>query len=134
MAISIDWGTRIVYVPKADTTLVQATPTEIRELNLNTFRLALKALEDNEQGITYPDTHTHNTEVILGGITYARVIAMINDYTVTFEDGYYAVNLIGANSNVGDVVNVNSVSVRSSNSAGLISSAAIEYSSFNGGV
>lgn len=134
MAISIDWGTRVIFVPRADMTLVQSTPTEIRELSLNSFRLELKDLEDSEEGIAHPDTHIHNTEVFLGGITFARVIQIINGYTVTFEDGQYAVNLTGANSNVGDVVNVNQVSVRSQNSAGLISSPDIEYSSFGGGV
>lgn len=134
MAISIDWPTKVINVPKADTTLVQASPTEIRELDLNVFRIALRELEDDVEGIVELQTHLHNTEVLLGGITYARVINIINGYTVTFEDGQYAVNLVGANSNVGDVVNVNQVSVRSQNSAGLISSPDIEYSSFNGGV
>jgi len=134
MAISIDWETRIITVPRADMTLIQSTPVEIRELNLNDFRLNLKDLEDGEDGIVYPDTHSHNTEVLLGGIVYARVIEIINGYTVTFENGTYAVNLVGANSNVGDVVNLNFVSIRSSNSAGLISNQAIEFSSFEGSV
>lgn len=134
MAITINWDTRVITVPRADMTLVQTLPTEIRNLDLNWFRLQLKDLEDNVDGIVYLDTHTHNTEVSLGGLTYARVIEIINNYTVTFEDGQYAVNLTGANSNVGDVVNVNQVSVRSQNSAGLISSPDIEFASFNGGV
>jgi len=121
-------------VPKADLTLIQSSPTEIREMNLNWFRLQLKDLEDSTDGIPMPDTHRHNTEVTLGSLTFARVIEIINGYTVTFENGSYAVNLVGANSNVGDKVNVNNVSVRSQNSAGLISSPAIEYASFNGGV
>jgi hypothetical protein len=53
-------------------------------------------------------------------VVLAMVIEIINGYTVTFEDGQYAVNLVGANSNVGDKVNLNDVSVRSANSAGLI--------------
>lgn len=134
MAISIDWGTQIIDVPKSATTLVQASPVEIRELNINDFRLTLKDLEDNVDGIPHLRTHNHNTEVLLGGIVYARVVEIINGYTITFEDGNYAVNLVGANSNIGDVVNLNSVSIRSSNSAGLISNQAIEYASFNGGV
>lgn len=134
MAITINWLTKVINIPKADLTLVQSTPTEIRELNLNSFHLELRDIEDSEEGIVNLKTHTHNTEVSLGGITFARVIEIINGYTITFEDGQYAVNLIGANSNVGDVVNVNQVSVRSQNSAGLISSPDIEYSSFNGGV
>lgn len=134
MAITIDWYTKVISVPKADLTLIQASPTEIRELNLNWFRLELKELEADIQGMPYVRTHNHFTEVTLGGLTFARVVEIINDYTVTFEDGQYAVNLVGANSNVGDVVNVNQVSVRSANSAGLISSPDIEYASFNGGV
>lgn len=134
MAITIDWATRIIYVPRADLTLLQSTPVEIREMDLNWFRLSLKDLEDDAIGIVFPDTHRHNTEVSLGGLIYARVIEIINGYTVTFEDGQYAVNLVGANSNVGDVVNVNQVSIRTQNSAGLISSSAIEFSSFNEGV
>jgi len=134
MAVTIDWATRIISVSKDFTDLVQTTPQEIRQLSLNTFRLALKDLEDDAEGMTFLDTHTHNTEVLLGGIVYARVVEIINDYTITFEDGQYAVNLFGANSNVGDKVNVNQVSVRTANSAGLISNQAIEYSSFGNAV
>ena len=134
MAVSINWATKVIFVPKSFMTLVQSVPMEIRSLDLNAFRMALKDLEDDAEGMTFLDTHRHNTEVGLGGLTYARVIEIINGYTVTFEDGQYAVNLVGANSNVGDCVNVNQVSVRSSNSAGMTSSPAIEYASFNGGV
>jgi len=100
-------------------TLIQSVPTEIRQLNLDTFRLTLRNLEDSEDGMAFERTHKHNTSVTVGGVTLARVIEMINGYSITFEDGQYAVNLVGANSNVGDVVNVNQVSVRSANSAGL---------------
>ena len=92
----------------------------IYELNINTFRLKLKDLEDDEAGMPFLMTHRHNTEVTVAGITLPRVVEMINGYTVTFEDGQYAVNLVGANSNVADVVNVNQVSIRPQNSAGLI--------------
>lgn len=119
MAITIDWGTKVINVPKADLTLVQASP-EVREMDLDWFRLQLKDLEDGEDGMCFPDTHRHNTEVTIAGITLARVIEIINGYTITFEDGTYSVNLIGANTNVMDVVNKNQVSTRSWNSAGLI--------------
>ncbi|HEY9703305.1 MAG TPA: hypothetical protein V6C58_12705, partial [Allocoleopsis sp.] len=131
MAITINWATKVINVPRNDLTLIQSTPTEVRELNLNTFRLILKDLEDSEQGMIFPITHNHNTSVLLGGIEYARIIEIINDYTITFEDGQYAVNLVGANSNVADRVNVNQVSVRSANSAGLIQTREIEQASFN---
>lgn len=120
MAITVNWATKVISVPKADTTLVQSSPQEIRELDLNFFRLKLRELEASAEGMPYERTHKHVTQTVLGGVTYARIIEIINNYTVTFEDGQYAVNLIGANSNVGDVVNVNQVSVRSANSAGLI--------------
>ena len=118
--ITINWQTKVISVLKSDLTLIQSTPAEIRELDINWFRMQLKDLEDSEAGMPYPDTHTHNTEIELGGTTYARFFEIINGYTVAFEDGQYAVNLVGANSNIADVTNVNQVSIRSSNSAGLI--------------
>jgi hypothetical protein len=119
MAISVNWPTKVINVPKADTTLISTSPYEIRELDINTLRLTLKDLEDDEEGQPWPTTHNHNTSVTVGGVTLARVVEIINGYTVTFEDGSYAVNLTGANSNIGDVLNLNSVSVRAANSAGL---------------
>lgn len=122
MAISINWGTKVIYVPKNDTSLVDSGPPEIRALDINIFRLALKDLEDDEEGIPYLDTHNHYPPVTVGGVTLARVVEIINGYTITFEDGSYAVNLTGANSNIADVTNLNSVSIRSANSAGLVTS------------
>jgi hypothetical protein len=133
MAISITWGTKVIYVPKADLTLIQASP-EIRELDLDWFRLELKDLEDGEEGMCFPDTHRHVTETTLAGLTYARIVEIINGYTVEFEDGQYTVNCVGANHNVSDVKVANQVSLIINNAAGLINNAAIEYASFNGGV
>ena len=120
MAISITWPTGVISVPKADMTLIQSTPIEIRELNINAFRLQLKDLEDDAVGQVWATTHNHNTTVSVGGVTLARVVEIINGYTVTFENGAYAVNLVGANSNIADVTNLNTVSIRAANSAGLI--------------
>jgi len=116
MAISIDWGTRVITIPQADLTPLGGT---LYELNANTFRLWLKDLEDDTAGMSFPDTHRHNTEVTIAGITYARTVEIINGYTVTFQDGQYRVNIIGANNNITDVLNLNQVSVVPSNSAGL---------------
>jgi len=121
MAITIDWATKIINIPKADLTLIQSTPTEIREMDVNWFRLRLKDIEDNVEGLPFTDTHRHNTQVVLAGLTLARVVEILAPYSITFENGTYAVNLVGANNNVADRTNVNNVSVRSSNSAGLIS-------------
>jgi hypothetical protein len=120
--IEIAWGQRKIIIPKLATALIQATPVEIRSLDLNEFRMALKDLEDSDEGICFPDTHKHNTTVNVGGVTLARVIEIVNNYVIEFEDGQYAVNLVGANSNIADRVLVNQVSVRSANSAGLVKS------------
>lgn len=119
MAITVNWPTKVINIPKADMTLVQTSPFEIRALDIDEFRLRLKDLEDDEEGQPWPTTHNHNTAITVGGVTLARVVEIINGYTVTFENGSYAVNLIGANSNIADVTNLNSVQVRAANSAGL---------------
>ena len=100
-------------------TLIDSDPFEVYELDIDTFRLTLKNLEDDVEGMPFLHTHNHNTTVAVGGVTLARVVEIINGYTVTFENGSYAVNLVGANSNISDVLNLNSVQVRASNSAGL---------------
>jgi hypothetical protein len=115
--ISINHATRVITIPQTDLTPVSAG---LYELDVNDFRLWLKDLEDDTDGIQIPDTHRHNTEVTLGGVTLARSVEIINGYTITFEDGQYAVRLVGANNNIADVANVNQVSIRSNNSAGLI--------------
>jgi len=133
MAITIDWPTGVISVPKADLTLIQASP-EVRQIDLNWFRMQLKDLEDSEEGMIFPYTHNHNTEVSLSGLTYARIVEITNGYTVEFEDGQYTINCVGANHNLADVKVANQVSLIVNNAAGLISNAQIEYSSFNGGV
>jgi hypothetical protein len=117
MTISINWATKVINVPKADLTNLGGG---VYELDVDWFRLQLKNIEDSEEGMNFPDTHRHNTEVTLGSLVLARVVEIINGYTITFEDGQYAVNLVGANNNISDVANVNQVSIRSSNSAGMI--------------
>lgn len=134
MAITIDWGNAIINVPRADMALVQTSPTEIRELDLNDFRTLLKALEGSQEGMGFQKILDHYTAIQVGGVDLAHVLVLLAPYTVTFEDGQYAVNLIGANSNVGDRVNVNQVSVRSANSAGLAQTKDIEFASFGSAV
>lgn len=115
--VAVNWNTRLITIGPED--LTEIGP-DLFELDVNAFRLRLKELEATVEGMPFPTTHNHNTEVTLGGLTFARLVELINDYRVEFEDGLYAVNLIGANNNLLDVLNVNSVSVRANNSAGLI--------------
>jgi len=119
VAISIDWGTSVITIPKADTTLVDAGPPEVRKYDVDAFRLALKDLEDDPAGMPYPKTHNHNAEVSVSGVLYARLVEIIPPYTVEFEDGQYVVRLFGANHNIGDVRVANQVSIVVQNSAGL---------------
>jgi len=131
MAVSVDWVTKSIFVPQSDLTNISPG---LYELDTNWFRLQLKDLEDSEAGQIWPDTHRHNTTVALGGIEYARIIEIINGYTVEFEDGQYAVNLVGSNNNIADVAIINQVSIRPNNSAGLVQTREIQYSSFQNGV
>lgn len=115
--VTINWLTRVILVPQSFLTLVSGV---IYELDVDEFRLALKDIEDSEEGMPFPDTHRHNTEVVLSGVTYARTFEIINGYTVEFEDGAYTVRCAGANHNIGDVKVPNQVSLLIGNSAGLI--------------
>lgn len=119
MAISIDWATKIISVPRADLTHLGGL---FYELDVDAFRLALKAIEDDEDGICFPSTHQHNTKVVLSGVTYASTVEIINGYTVEFEDvgSPYVVTCVGANHNIADVKVVNQVSLIIGNAAGLI--------------
>ena len=117
MAITIDWATKIINIPQDYLTDLGGG---VYELDVNTFRLDLRDIEDDEDGIPFQHTHTHNTEVTLGGLTLSRVVEIIAPYTITFENGQYAVNLVGANNNIADRTNVNQVSIRSNNSAGMV--------------
>ena len=122
MAIQVDWPNSAITVDQSDCTLVSGT---FYTLDTNVFRLALKALEDSEQGISWPRTHTHNTQVTVAGTTYVRTIEIINGYTVEFlPNTLWTCQLSGSNNNiwsVGDGVLVqNSVQVIGTNSAGYI--------------
>ena len=104
--------------------LIETVPSDIYELDLNIFRLALKDIEDSSEGMPFVRTNKHSAPTTIGSISLARVIEIINGYTITFEDDQYTVKATGANSNLADVVNQNQVSVNTANSAGLID---IEY-------
>lgn len=118
MAITVDYLTQVINVPQADLTFVSGT---LYELDTEAFRLILHGIQDSEEGIAFDDFFRHNTEVTVAGTTYARTIEIINGYTVQFEDGQYAVRLVGSNNNIFDegVLVRNQVSVIPTNSAGL---------------
>jgi hypothetical protein len=119
--ISIDWGIRRIYVPQAYLEHVTGT---LFELDTEVFREDLLLLSESEEGMPFPDTHQHYTEVTVAGVTYARFIIIINMYEIEFEDGQYSVRLAGSNNNFFDVENdilvQNQVQVIPGNAAGLI--------------
>lgn len=120
--VTIDWGnTYKIQVPQSYLTLISGT---LYELDTDTFRLDLKALEASEDGMPFPKTHDHNTEYTVAGVTYARSIEILAPYSVEFEDGAYSVRLTGSNNNIFDIQNgilvQNQVQVIPTNSAGLV--------------
>ncbi len=124
MTIAIDWAAQVISIQQVDLAFISGT---LYALDTDAFRLTLKGLEDDIDGMPFPDTHRHNTEVTIAGATYARFVEIINGYTVVFEDGQYAVRLDGSNNNIFDegVIVRNQVSIIPTNSAGLISGVSI---------
>ena len=103
--MNVDWGNKIIYIDKLDMLQVQTTPVEVRQLDLDEFRLILHDLQDNVDGIVYLHMHEHVPPKTVAGVILARVVEIVNDYTVTFEDGLYNVNIVGGNSNISDRTN-----------------------------
>jgi hypothetical protein len=118
--VFVNWLNKIITIPQAD--LIPLGGERYR-LDVDAFRLALKNIEDGEEGMSFEETHRHSTAATLSGVTYARQVEIINGYTVTFESTGtpYQVECVGANHNIADVKNVNDVSLIVGNSAGLIS-------------
>lgn len=119
MAISLIQATNRIFVPKADTTLVSASP-DIRSLDMDFFHNELRTLETIESNDVFEITHSHTPVGVLGGTTYPRRVEIIGLWQVEFEDAGlpWRVRLIGGDSNIEDVAIVNGVSVSTQNSAG----------------
>ena len=133
MPITIDWATYTINIPKTDMLLLQTTPIEVRQLDLTTFHETLRNLEDDPAGMPQPVTHNYSGPTSISGVILAQVVEILDPYTITFEDGQYAVNVVGGNSNVADKVNINNVGVRTANSAGLQDLTSLQAASFAGG-
>ena len=114
--LTVDWPNKVIFIPKSYLS-PGANPSAFL-LDINNLHLDLRHLEET-QGMAYPQTHEHNTAVEISGVNIARVVRIINGYSVTFEEGAYSVNLSGGNSNISDVANFNTVRVNSNNTAGL---------------
>ena len=121
--ITIDYSTYIINVPKLYTQFVSTDPQtglEVRSMDIVQFAKDLYDVQDNPEGAWATTAYEYTAPKDVGGVQLAPVVLILSPYIITFEDGQYAVNLAGANSNIADVSNVNQVSIRSFNSAGLI--------------
>lgn len=122
MAISIDYGnTDIITVELADLTLVSGT---FYTLDSNAFRLTLKDIEDDENGIVFPDTHRHVDSDTIAGATDAKKVIILSPYSVEFPDSQITVQITGTNNNIHDVgdgkLQQNQAQIIPSNSFGLV--------------
>lgn len=120
MALSINWVTKRITIPKADLALVSGT---LYQHDTHAFMLAVRALEESEAGMVHPKIIDHNTEYTVAGVTYARKVEIVNGYSVEYENGTYSVRLSGSNNNIFDIQNgvlvQNQVQVIPGNAAGL---------------
>ena len=112
----IYWNEKVIVIPR---NMLEHVEGNIYQLDVHMLKKLLTYLEASEMGIAHDKIIYHETETELSGVKYARKIMFINGYTVTFENAIYGVNLYGANHNILDVLNLNSVSIRTQNSAGL---------------
>lgn len=123
MAIIINHSTKVISIPKADTTFLGTNATtgyEVRSYDEYALMRELADYLDSEAGASLPNAFTHSTNVTISGVVFARLVSFLAPYTVTFENGAYQVKLVGGtNNNMLDVLNPNNVSVIPANSAGL---------------
>lgn len=122
MTVSVNCATKVITLDNSDATLFTETGvgTDIFVLDIEVLRQQLKDWEDGLVGMAMPDTHSRNAPVTLSGVTYAQTLEIINGYTITFTPNTaWRVRCEGANHNIADVMNVNSVSIEIANSAGL---------------
>lgn len=123
MAVSIDWATKEITVPKADLTQPGASTSFFTYNTDGGFWEDVKAAEASEIGIVFGDLVDRNAPYTIGGVTYAPKVEVLPPANVTFEDADYTVALQGSNNNIFDkengVLNKNNVLVIPGNSAGL---------------
>lgn len=119
--MTIDWLTKVITTDRTVDAWFTLESGSIYTMDTDAFRLALKDVEDDEDGMVHDDTHRHNTEVVLSGVTYARTFEIINGYTVELlPDSSWSAKLTGSNNNLADVKVVNQVSLIQQNSGGLV--------------
>ena len=119
MAVSVDYLTYEITIPQSDMTLISGT---LYEYDVEDFGTELHLIQEAQSGIPHPTMFQRTAVVVIAGINYARAFEVIAPYTIKFEDGQYAVRLVGNNNNLFDegIIVRNQVSVIPTNSAGLV--------------
>ena len=123
MAISIDYPSGVIFVPKADTIFVGLDPlgNEVRDFDILQFWRDLRAEEDTPEGRAFPRILDSNPP----DPTYnlARSVNITDYYFVEFDDASgtdaYKVELRNANTNTAVRRILNLVQVSANNSSGL---------------
>jgi len=128
MAMTLDPATKVFTIFQADLTLVTGT---LYSADTDALRREMMSLLASEDYIWMPDSFNHNTEVTVGGVTYARTLTTLNGYSYTFSpDSQWSVRLEGSNNDFWDIeagyLNQNQVQVIPTNSAGLITNPKID--------
>mgnify|MGYP003646437625 CR=1 FL=1 len=132
MAYTVDWDTKVISIPQSD---LVSLGNGVYKLDLEGCHQELRRLEwEFSEGLSRLQILDYIPPLEAGGVIYARFVLLTNGYTVTFEDGQYAVNLVGANTNIHDNTNVNQVSIRPTNSAGLQDLSTLLSSAYGGKV
>ena len=117
MAYTVNWDSRIISIPQSD--LVDLG-NNVYKLDLELCHQELRRLEwEFYEGLSREQILDYTPPTLAGGVIYAAFVILINEYWIEFEDGQYAVNFDGANTNIQDYTVVNQVSIRPNNSAGL---------------
>ena len=124
MAITVNEVTKVIDILQADLTFISGT---LYEFDTEQFHLDLREWEHSTEGSWRSITHNHNPEVPIAGVTLARVITIVNGYSVTFEDtgAAYTIRFINSNNDIFDLDSGNMnptplTTIVPQNSAGLI--------------
>ena len=129
---NVNWDSKIITIPQVD--LVDLG-NGVYKLDLELCHQELRRLEwEFFEGLSRPQILEYTLPKLAGGVIYAAFVILINDYWIEFEDGQYAVNFDGANTNIQDYTVVNQVSIRPNNSAGLQDLSTLLASAYGGRV
>jgi len=130
MAITVDYSQTpwLITIPKSDLTLDIGVRYTIA---VDKFWELLREYADGAESAPFPIIYSR-----IPATSSTPSITDVNElyYAAQFEDGAYAVDIIGGNTNFRVVEKKNQVSVGTNNTTGFINPTFLEFSTFGGGV